>query len=197
MATEVSICNKALTSVGASTIISLDDNTTEAILCKAQYSDVRNAVLEEHNWTFATKWLDIPKLANPPLGEYRNAFPLPPEVIRVIFVGEDFDHPDQWQLEQDMIRKDGDTCKCQVLIRETNPNRYSPLFLEALSARLAMEFSLPLTNSATFYDRLANIYEEKMAKAKNNDSAQGRARKIKSSWLQSARAGGGSAGPYV
>ena len=73
MATAVSICNQALSLVGANSIISLDDNTTEARLCKAIYEPVRDALLEEHAWTFAIKWIDIPRLANPPLSEFKNA----------------------------------------------------------------------------------------------------------------------------
>ena len=145
MASEVSICNQALALLGANTIISLGDGTTEANLCDALYDDVRDSVLEEANWSFATKWLNLPPLASPPVGEYANAFPLPPDVIRIIFVGEDFNHPQQWQREGNNIRMDTKTCKCQAVYREVNPNNYSPLFIQALAARMAMEMAVALT----------------------------------------------------
>jgi hypothetical protein len=187
MASEVSICNQALALLGANPIISLDDNTTEANLCKTLYPDVRDSVLEESNWSFATKWLNLPPLANPPVGEYANAFPLPSDVIRIIFVGEDFSRPEQWQREGNNIRKDGNTCKCQIVHRENNPNAYSPLFVQALAARMAMEMAVALTNNASLMGTFAQMYEAKLDKAVNNDSAQGRARKITSNWLQQGR----------
>lgn len=198
MATQVGIANQALSLLGANLIISFDDGTTEANLVKANYDDVRDAVLEESNWSFAARWLDLPPLASPPPGEYSSAFALPPDVIRVIFVGEDFNHPEQWQREGNNIRKDGDRCKCQVVWRETNPNAYSPMFNQALAARLAAEMSIALTNSDVLYQQYITIYEGKLDKAINNDSSQGRARKITSNWLQSGRVSGSTvAGPVV
>lgn len=198
MATTVSICNQALAMLGAKSIISLDDGTTEANLCKALYDPVRDAALEMGNWSFATKWLEIPRMANPPAGEYTSAFPLPPDVLRVIFVGTDFNHPEQWQREGNNIRKDGDKCKCQVLVREVDVTKYSPMFVQALSTYLASELAIGITNSKTMAEYYASTAAKKMDEAINNDNAQGRARKITSNWLQASRAGGSTpSGPYV
>jgi hypothetical protein len=198
MATTVSICNQALAMLGAKSIISLDDGTTEANLCKALYDPVRDAALEMGNWSFATKWLEIPRMANPPVGEYTSAFPLPPDVLRVIFVGTDFNHPEQWQREGNNIRKDGDKCKCQVLVREVDVTKYSPMFLQALATKLASELAIGITNSKTMAEYYYGLSDKKIREAINRDNAQGRSRKIVSKWLNESRATGPrSAGPYV
>ena len=85
---EVSICNQALSLVGAKSITSLDDDVNEAKLCKLNYAPVRDAVLAEHDWTFATRWETLAASANPAPGEFTNEFPLPSDVLAVLFVGK-------------------------------------------------------------------------------------------------------------
>ena len=55
MATETSICNAALNLLGSSNITSIDDDNTKARLCKSNYDELRQAVLEEGNWSFAMR----------------------------------------------------------------------------------------------------------------------------------------------
>ncbi len=55
MASEVQICNLALSHVGAASIQSLEDKTKEAKECNALYEPARDAVLREHKWSFATQ----------------------------------------------------------------------------------------------------------------------------------------------
>lgn len=199
MSTVVSICNQALAMVGGKLITSIDDDITEAKVCKANYEPVRDELLEAANWSFTLEWLDLPKLANPPLSEFANAFQLPSDVIRVIFVGKDFEHPTQWQREGMNIMTNNATCMCQVVRREVDTTKFTPKFVGAFATRLAAEMALPLTNNGKVYELLMGSAERKLTDAINSDNSQGRAKKIFSSWLQSARAGGytGQAGPYV
>ena len=75
MASEVSICNQAISWLGGKSIISLDDGTTEANLCKANYDHLRDVVLEAKAWTFAIKRVQFAKLSEDPL--YGLVLPLP------------------------------------------------------------------------------------------------------------------------
>lgn len=199
MASEVSICNQALSWLGANLIISLDDETTEAKLCKANYVDIRNSVLEAYDWTFAVKWFELPKAAETPVGEYPNAYPLPPEVLRVVFVGQDYDHQEKrWQVEAGNILTDAAACKTKCIIEITDPNKFSALFIQALSARLAADLAIPLTNSRSLMETHYQVYQRKLLEAYNKDSSQGRSRRINSRWLLQARAQGPrAAGPTV
>ena len=52
---EAEICNLALQEVGAQRILSLNDDTVEAKLCKDFYSNVRDELLRSHPWKFAIK----------------------------------------------------------------------------------------------------------------------------------------------
>ena len=59
MASEIDICNLALSHVGGRPIESFTEGTKEAIECGRFYAFDRDAVLEDHNWNFARKRLDL------------------------------------------------------------------------------------------------------------------------------------------
>ena len=50
MASVVEICNNALNQLGASTILSLTEDSKNARLCNARYESIRNAVFRSHAW---------------------------------------------------------------------------------------------------------------------------------------------------
>ena len=54
MVSETSIANQALLWLGGTVITSLDEDSREAIWMKNNYPFIRDAVLEERMWTFAT-----------------------------------------------------------------------------------------------------------------------------------------------
>ena len=196
---EVAICNQALSLVGAQHITSFDDDQIEAKLCKTIYAPVRDAVLSEHGWRFATRWEEIPASANPSPGEYTNEFPLPPDVLSVLFVGRDYEHPEIWQLEDSAIRSNVNKCKCQVLYQVEDTSKFTATFTQALVARLAAELAIPITNSRTLMENMYAMYESKVRIAVSKDGQQGRSRRIRSTWLTGARYRGGyvGAGPEV
>ena len=80
------ICNLALSWLAGNRISSLDDDSIEARLCKANYTLSRRAVLEEAEWTFAVKRAQLPSLAEPPLFGFAFQFLLPPDLLYSIGV---------------------------------------------------------------------------------------------------------------
>lgn len=189
MATPITVCNQALLALGAQPIVSFEDNTTEAKLCKAHYGDARDAVLEAHNWTFATRWLELAPLDVTPPGEFDHAFPLDPNVLRVLFVGSDYNRPARWRREGMNIMTDDASGKAQVLWRETDLSRCSSLFAQALASRLAAEMAIALTNSRTIMETHFQVYQAKVAEAARIDNLQGSSRRIRSRWLGRYRYG--------
>ena len=185
--------------LGANAIISLDDDTIEAKMCKAFYPAIRDLLLETHNWSFAIEWLDLPKLANPPLSEYSNAFPLPANAARVIFVGENYQQPNPyWRVEGNNIVTNWGTCKCQVLALDPDPKKYSAAFVQAFVARLSADMAIGLTNSRSLMDSHFQLFGMKLKEAISTDNQQGKSRRIRSRWIERGRTSGVfTAGPYV
>ncbi len=198
MASVVSICNQAILSLGGQAIISLDDDLTEAKLCKTFYLPILEDLIGAHSWSFAIKWYAIPKLLDPPLSEFKNAFPLPVDVARVLFVGTDYGHPSMWQVEQGNVVTNDEACKLQAVFLQQDVATYSPTFVQALVSRLSAELAMPLTGSRSTTETHYQIHDSKLRKAITTDGLQGTSRRLKSSWLKAARFSGViGAGPTV
>lgn len=200
----VAICNIALGWLGGNLIISLDDETVEAKLCKANYDMLRDAVLEEREWTFAVKRLEPSALTTGPLYGYDKAFKIPPSVIRILQVsraGEVIDGTIidgsfksatrggtgtgretriEWAREGDEILADNsDRIFIRAIVRIVDTNKFSPAFDQALAARLAMDLAIPLTNSRALQKSMAGMYADKIRLAAATDGMQGRSHNVR------------------
>ena len=50
MASVVDICNGALNQLGATTIVSLTEDSKNGRLCNARYTQIRDSVFRSHPW---------------------------------------------------------------------------------------------------------------------------------------------------
>ena len=66
----VSIANLALISLGADTIMSLDEDSKPARLINNIYEFIRDEVLRSHPWNFAIRWASLAQLSETPTNEY-------------------------------------------------------------------------------------------------------------------------------
>ena len=164
MANEVSICNQAIGWLGGNRITSFDDGTAEAALCKDNYAYLRNAVLEEGKWAFATArfTMSTPSATAPEYG-FTYKFLIPNGILLIMDVRDD-SKPDgandlDWRREGDYILCDSKSIFIKAIIEVTDPNKFTATFIQALACRLAAEFAVPLTES----QNKANTFEAKYA----------------------------------
>ena len=185
MPSEVSICNQAIGWLGGNLITSLGDETTEAILCNANYASLRDAVLEEGKWTFATRRLKLVQSGTDPEYGYSHRFAIPTEVLSVISATphreqknstDNFD----WRREEEYILCDVDVLYAKCIVRITDPQRFSSMFVQALAARMAADLAAPLTESTTKEEKMTIKYERAINKALAIDGMQGKSDRIKS-----------------
>lgn len=177
------ICNMALSYLGANPIIEIHDKTPEANLCKLNFNSCRDAVLEDIDWTFATRrYLFEAYLRIKPVFGYHYAYELPNEVLRVIEVNE---NKIDWALEERKILCDATACYVKAIVRIEDPDQWSPNFIKALASYLASEIALPLTNSPAVQQQMAAMYMAKRQFAQGNDGRQGRnVRRYSSEWIR-------------
>ena len=207
MATSVvTICNLALSWLGGDLIISLDDPTVEAKLCKANYEPLRDAVLEEREWTFAVKRTELAQLQGTPLYGFDRAFQIPPECIRILQVSRGGDSVEagasnsryntgqgreeriEWLREgQTVVANNAVRVFVRMIQRVEDTTKFSPAFDQALAARIAMDIALPLTNSDKMQASMAGMYGEKIRLAAGTDGMQGRSYKTRSDSLTVVR----------
>ena len=185
MSSEVSICNQALSWLGVSPILTLDDNTKAAQLCKANYAQLRDTVLEEANWTFATKRFifSTPEVPGPAYG-YSNSFIVPTTVLLVLECNNNAEpqgnYDLNWRYEENRILTDADKVYAKCIIQITDPKKFTNTFRQALASRIAAELATPLTESSTKETKMWKLYFGKLGVASSVDGMQGSSDRLKS-----------------
>lgn len=198
MANEVSICNQALTWLGANTITALNENSQEAIACNANYTELRDAVLEEHRWSFAIATFKYGVANIVPNKDdnwrYANTFNISSDIIHVLRVFENPESPYQtrWERKGDKLYTDANVIFLDTTIRITSPRAFSTLFRQALAARLARDMCLGLTKDKALHRAMSIQYETALDTAANSDGMQGINEEIPAGRLILARATTGS-----
>lgn len=166
---EVGICNLALARLGESRIISLSESTKAARACGAVYEFMRDEVLQAHPWTFAKTRATLARLDTiAPFG-YRYAYQLPAgflQAVRLHDAGADY------EIEGNRLLTDESGVNLVYIERIIDTNRFSPLFVSALSARLAAEITLRLVPSAGVQKNMLTLYNKLMEEAKAADARQ-------------------------
>lgn len=202
MTSQTSLCNQAIGKLGGTPIINIDQDSTEAKLCKAFYDDVLQDSLEDHQWTFATKRYELPKSAETPPKPFAAQYLIPPNVLRILNASDDPNFSRgrsvEWQVENGYILTNAGQMYIRAIIEVNDTNMFSNKFLRAFVIRLAAELSLALTQSASMHSSLMQEYGMLLDRAISADSQQGTPRKFKSDQLIVIRSAGTSyAGPYV
>lgn len=193
MASETSICNQALSWLGADRITDLSDGSDNANLCKDNYNELRNSVIEEANWTFATRRYTLsPPLAAGPEYGYGNKFQLAPEVLRIIEASDSASFYNgvsnlDWRREEDFILADVSIIYAKCLIEIADSSKFSSLFVQSLAARIAAELSPTITESNKKTDQMWTLYSKKLAIASVRDAGQGSSDRIRARNLTRVR----------
>ena len=84
MASLVDICNSALNQLGASTIISLTENSKNARIISQRFDSVRDQVFREHPWNALTKRVKLAQDSQAPVYEFSFAYTLPSDCLKVL-----------------------------------------------------------------------------------------------------------------
>lgn len=185
MSSEVSICNQALSWLGVSPILTLDDVIKPAQLCKANYAQLRDTVLEEANWTFATKRFKFqtPEATAPVYG-YANSFLVPTTTLLVVECNDTAepqgDYDLDWRYEDNRIVTDAAIVYAKCIVQVTDPKKFTNTFRQALAARIAAELAVPLTESSAKETKMWNLYAAKLGVARSVDGKQGASDRLKS-----------------
>ena len=205
MTTQTEICNKALGWLGANRISSLDieEPSKEWLLCSENYDGLRDAVLEEREWTFAVKRIVLNPTGTDLAFGGEKQFAKPSDSLRILTVHDnavvrsqpvtsprvasrgvhDIPQAEGWQLEGDFILANADVVYVRYNRRVTEVGNFSATFTEALAQRLAAEFALPLTESRSLFDKMWSAYAAKISMGTVADGIQGRTRKVRSQTL--------------
>lgn len=172
MASQIEICNQALTKLGATRITSLSDPSKQAKTLAAIYAFNRDLELAAHPWTFALARAALPASTTVPAFGWGKAFPLPAGYLRMVEVGENYvmyqsDTHELFQIEGNAILcSEGSPLNIRFVQRVENAGLYSAPFAAALACRLAAEAAEDLTQSATKRELAWKEYDQAIKTAR-------------------------------
>lgn len=190
MASEVQICSDALGQLGESPIMSLDDQTKAARLCKRFYPDLRDAVLRAYPWRCAIAFQTLNPLAGSSIisgSGYAYTYQLPtdPFCLRALLLNGD---PSiKWERVGNKIITDEPSITLKFIKRITDPGEYDALLMDALIARLAQILAYPITGDKKMGITAWELYMSKISEARFIDSVEGSTQEVISDDLLSVR----------
>lgn len=177
MDTETEIVNGALTKLGGVPIKSLDDQTKHGRMAKRDYAKFRDELLHEHHWRFATKRASLPQSLQAPEWGFVYAYDIPSDCTKVIEVnGENINYmTSKIRVEGRQVLTDLEPELEIAYIRKGSeePGNFSPIFRQALEAKLAAEWALFVTGDSRVQANMVQLEREKLAKGKSIDSQEG------------------------
>jgi hypothetical protein len=139
---------------------------------------VRDAVLSVHPWSFATGQAQLARLAATPVADAAHAFQLPNGFLRALSAGgAGRGRGIPYRIHEGRLHADAPEVTLTYVFRP-DESAFPPFFAAALVARLAAEFCLPLTESASRAEILFRLAEQELRQARQVDSQQDTPRAI-------------------
>lgn len=172
---KVSICNAALTALGAGLITSLTENSESARACNARLDDMVDEVIRAHAWGCAVAQTELAQnIAAPIFGfSYSYALPTSPYCLRVLKLSEE-DSGYVWRITGRNLETDSETANIDYLKRITDVTEMDADLTEAIAARLAAEVAYRLTGNSAIRDMMWKVYASKINEAKDMDAREGK-----------------------
>ena len=170
MASTVDICNGALNQLGATTILSLTEDSKNARLCNSRYTQVRDAVFRSHPWNCLQERLELAQTTTTPAWGYSFKYDLPGDCLRLLRI---LDYDSDHKVEGRSILSNNSSMKILYISRVTDPNQYDENLRETLSAALAADIAYAITSNNTTQQNMLALYQEKLRDARFVDSTEG------------------------
>ena len=170
MASVVDICNGALNQLGATTILSLTEDSKNARLCNSRYTQVRDALFRSHPWNCLQKRVQIAADTTAPAWGFTYAYTLPADCLRLLKI---LDYDSNYKVEGRKILSNTSSMKILYVARITDPNEYDELLRETLSASLGADIAFGVTSNNQTATNMYNLFKEKLRDARFVDSTEG------------------------
>jgi hypothetical protein len=175
----VRICNRALGNLGKPSIMSLDEKSAMAKVCKQFYDDARIEALAAAPWPFAKVWATGVAIDIDPMPPWLYVFAYPVDALRVLYIQYDpktsrpppmavTDRPDA----AGKLIHTNTVDPTFVYVRDKEDvTTFDPLFIAGLGAKLTEKIAMPLTKNLRIQEkwekRFMQLRDEAWATALN------------------------------
>lgn len=166
--TVVSICNRALSRIGAQLITSLSETSQNAQHCNALYAGARDELLMMHEWSWALARADLTQLVTEYTGwDYAYQLPVDPPCllpVQMIGVGSQL-----FQREGSALLCNEDEVELLYIKQVTDPTVFDPLFVEALVLLMASKLAGPIKANKKLEQALIGLFYQKLDEARGQN----------------------------
>jgi hypothetical protein len=170
MASIVDICNGALNQLGATTILSLTEDSKNARLCNSRYAQVRDALFRSHPWNCLQKRIELAADSVAPAWGFSYQYTLPADCLRLLVI---LDYDSNYKVEGRKVLSNTSSMKILYVARVTDPNEYDELLRETLSAALGADIAYGVTSSSPVTQNMYTLFQNKLRDARFVDSTEG------------------------
>jgi hypothetical protein len=185
------ICSKALVLVGANTITSFSENTTESKVASQLYESTLENMLTRSRWRFASKQSQLSRHADAPTARWSAKYPVASGTLLMHTVTVN-DNVIEFDRYEDNVLCDASASDVVVADYTFQPSEanFPPYFKQALVFELASLFAGAIARN----DSLSQLYQNRaiaqLAIARAQDSQAQTNRKIDTSRFRSRRNSG-------
>jgi hypothetical protein len=186
--TDLEIVNAALGKLGCPKITLIDSNgdSAESVLAGEEYAQIRDALLQSRQWTFAKDRVELVEASVTPVFGFAHKYIIPNDILTVIRVydGSATTLADWWSntdtsalqdaiVESGHVLTDSSAPVFAEVLKKVTENSFPPLFVRALVANLAAEWAIPLTENRAVADSWEVKFEKRLLAAAIADGKQG------------------------
>lgn len=140
------------------------------MLCSTLYAYLRDEVMGETSWRFATKRASLAPNGTTPPYEFSFTFDLPNDCLRPLVPEDD---SITWVVEGTQILSNEPSINLKYIYRNTDESTWDARFCEVLAWRLAMELALGLTSSIPMKQEAEKSYKDALAQARSMNAVIG------------------------
>src|SRR5258708_316646 len=172
-----SICNIGLIDgLGEPPLTDLSDNRKAAIVCRSRYDSIRREILESYVWNCGTKQAQLAAAPAAPLFTFANAYPLPPDFIRMVDLPEN----DQavWKVMSmpsgvtALFTDEGSPLNVLYGWDLIDPTKFSPLLSAVIGLAVGFSICEAITGSTAKQRNILQLIEGKLNTARLANSQQ-------------------------
>lgn len=169
---DIALCSRALVKIGAAPIQSFTDGTAESEIAGALYDHTRDALLSAYAWSFATAQIQLNQLAQEPTADYQYAYVLPNDFLRALSAGgAGRGRGLNYRLTGGVLHTNATDVVLTYIFRP-DESAFPPYFDQALIARLAGEFTIPVTENTSRSEIMISLAEREYQRARQIDAQQ-------------------------
>jgi hypothetical protein len=168
MTSQVEIYNMALSNIGISeTVASLEEKSKARATCSRFWDIARDTTLADFPWPFATRYATLADLGSPPRN-WAYQYQYPTDCLRALYLTVPGMRVPPLALQPkfetsygaggQVILADEPAAELAYVVRVTDEGRFPPMFVSALSWKLASLIAMPMSAQRTIAESAAAGY---------------------------------------